>query len=664
MADTSIIDQDNASKRAIRETINLIPLILESGTSYPSFYNDQSMKDGAAILMEIGDVVVQDFEADLASRQDWEGMASNIIKKFSSYVDVKTYPWPNCSNVNLPVVTISAIQFHARAYESLIPSGDIVKVINTGGEDAYRAERVQKYMNWQLLYKMSDFVPGMDKTLLQSPLIGSTFKKTFFSFEKNRPVSLPISALDIVYPYNMTSFEESPRKSHVIRLTKNDIRIRVQKGVFTQSAWDLGPGVKSLPNSTLQQSRDSIQGIHDSSSWYDTPRIFIEQSRNWDLNGDGIQEPYAITVDYETRKVVRITSRSFIDAFGQEIILDYFTPYCFLPNPEGAYGFGLGTLLFGLNDAMNSIVNEVIDAGSLANLQGGFVSKRSGVKKGDLKFTQGEFKEVDTYVDDIQKAIYKFDFKGPNQTLYATLGLLYEYAKMVSSISETMTGQMPASDTPATTIMALIEEGRKVYSAIYKRHHVSFGSELRKIYTLNSIFLNEIEYFKVLGDNNIPMGPNEMVGKSDFVGEYDIIPVSDPNILSRAEKILKAQQLVQDIRSNPLTAGDMNANYIATRRYYEALEIKNIDEVLPKAPVPVDLSPEEENSKALTEQSSQVLPDQDHLHHIDVHDSFVNSPIYGPELTPNAKNLMDKHHKEHLSALYMKGVQGGAAGLA
>ena len=648
------------------EMYNLVDVMKESGRLFPSYFNDKLFKTADEILLEIGDTVVQDYEADVASRSEWEENISSILKLFSAFQGHKNYPFENCSNVKLPIITVAAIQFHARAYDSLIPSKDIIRAIATGDEDVEQADRVDKYMNYQLLYKMKEFIPGMDTSLLQIPLFGSVFRKTYFDFDKRRPASVSVNAVDLVLPYSYTNFESVPRKTHRIPLYKNDVRKRVASGVFVQEAWDFGPGTSMYLFSPLKQTSDQISGINPGTSWEQMPRMFLEQHRDWDLDGDGIQEPYIITVDYETRKVVRITSRTFTDAFGEKQDIEHFTQYTFMPNPEGVYGFGLGTLLFGLNESMNTILNEVIDAGSLANLQGGFVSKRSGISKGPIKFKQGEYVEVDTLVDDLSKAFYHFDFKGPNQTLYATLGLLYEYSKMVSSVSETMTGQMPAGDTPGMTIMALIEEGRKVYSSVFKRIHTSFGGELQKIARLNSIFLNEAEYFKVLGDRNMPTGPQMTAGRSDFLVSVDVIPVSDPNILSRAEKILKAQQVLENVRKSPLTANDMEAQRNAEANYYEALEVQNYQDYL-KEPEPApDLSAEEENAEMLLEKGVQVIPTNDDLDHIDIHDNFLEG-TFQADLSPHAKNLIETHVKEHTAQLYLKQTmpekfEGGGAG--
>ncbi len=626
---------------------------------FPSYYNEEQVMDGKACLVEMGNRVVEDLINDLGSRSEWEENIGNIIKLFTTFMPEKTFPWENCSNVCLPVLTIAAIQFQARAYESIIPAREVVHTVAIGDEDVEKSERVQKYMNYQLLYKMTEFASSMDKTLLQLPLVGSVFRKTYYSFDLNRCVSEYVSAADLVVPYHCQDFDTAPRKTHIIYLTKNQIRQRVQQGLFVESAWHLPAGTMTeISPSAIRDAKDSTQGIQDNTNVDEMPRGFAEQHRDWDLNGDGIAEPYVITVDIESRKVVRITKRSFVDANGKTQIVDYFTHYYFFPNPEGVYGLGFGILLRGLNESMNTILNEVIDAGTLANLIGGFVSRNSGLKKGNITFEMGTFKEVDTFLDDIRKSLYIFDFKGPNQTLYAVLGLLYEYAKLVTSVSETMTGQLPSSDTPASTVLALLEEGRKVYSAIHGRIHRSFHSELRKIFMLDSIFIDEDEYFKVLGERNVPMGPQEKIGRADFVGSTDVIPVSDPKIISRAEEVMKAKEIVADVRSNPASAGDAQANYEATKNYYKALGARNIDRLVREPKPPVAMSPEEENAEMLKEHGVEVLPENDDLEHMRVHEAFVTSPVYSMEMSGNSKNLFEKHRIDHVASLYLKQTGG------
>lgn len=656
------------------ETTNLVAAIKgETKSIFPSFYNETDKKSGDAILQEMGQIVVEDYLVDEASRSDWLDNKAKAVQLFSSFMDPKTFPWDKCSNINLPFITIACIQFHSRAYDALFPKKDVIDAIATGDEDIPAAERVTKYMNYQLLYEMEEFEEGIDKTLIQLPIHGSVFRKTYYDPDKGRVTTSYVSADDFVINYGATSIEDAERKTHVLYKTQNEIRRRIQKGEYEKDAgWNLGPGsFSSLPSSIMKQVSDKTQGISSPLTYNNVPRKLLEQHRNWDLDGDGIAEPYVITVDSETQKVLKITDRTFVDVFGRELIIEYFTHYIFIPNPEGFYALGFGAFLQGLNEAANTIVNEVIDAGSLANLQGGFVSKRSGLKKGDLKFKIGEWKEVDTYLDDMRKAIYSFDFKGPNETLYAVLGLLYEYSKLVSSISETMTGQLPASDTPASTVLALIEEGRKVFSAIFRRIHSSFKRELKKIQRLNSVFLDDRVYFKILGDRNLPTGPEMAVGRADFASRLDVIPVSDPAITSRAEKVMKAQAIRDDIRGNPRTASDPMADYIATKRFYEALEIPNVDEVLKPPGPPPDVPPEEENATMFLEKPAVVLPEQDHYKHMKVHEDFMNGAFSG-EMSPQAKSVIERHLKEHIAALYLQSTKqmqpepqmvGGAGGI-
>jgi len=644
----------------IAETLNLVPAILSrTEQEIPSYYNEKTLLTGEKALEEMGIVVVEEYTQDLDSRKTWEDNTADQIKLFTSFMDIKTSPWTGCSNVNLPLLTVAALQFHARAYDALFPSKGAVQVVNTGDEDIERGERVGKFMNFQLYYDIKNYEEGMDKTLLQLPIVGCVFRKTYYDVVKQQVTSCYVSAADFVVNYGAYGLDEAPRKTHVLYLYKNDIRKRVSENIFIKKGWDLTWDSSyqnaSVPRSPIKDAIDKAVGEKDART-INLPRIILEQHRDWDINGDGIAEPVVITVDLLDKLVLRITNRTTMDETRKEQTIEYFTKYGFLPNPEGFYDLGFGTLIRGLNESANTIVNEVIDAGSLANLQGGFIAKRSGMKKGELKFKMGVYQEVDMHLDDMQKAIYSFNFKGPNQTLYAVLGLLYEYSKLVSSISETMTGQLPASDTPASTVLALIEEGRKVFSSIHKRIHRSFKQELAKIYRLNGIFLDEQKYFKALGDNKIPQGDSITIGRVDFKGTLDVIPVSDPNITSTAEKIMKAEQALKNVIE--LDPQNTEAVYITRKRYFEALEIPNVDMLLKPPPPPPDMAQEEENALMLMEKPATVLPHQDHLHHLEVLEDLI-SGAYASQLTPTSKKLVERHRLEHVAGHYLqtKGVQ-------
>lgn len=644
------------------EMINLVEYIEENDKQqYPSYYNEKDLKIGKNILQELGDIVVTEFKYDNDSRKEWMDNAINDLKLFKAYMGTKTYPFENCSNVHLPMMTTAVLQFQARAYDALIPSKNVVQILNTENpkfitqEKIGRSDRVEKHMNYQLLYEMEEFEEDMDKLLIELPVTGTSFKKTYFDPIKNRNVSSFISGLDICINYGAKSIESAQRISHIIYLYPNEIRQRVASGIFDEEAWNLGHGTFQFEHQKYTDELDKTSGVKQNNYTTTKPRVFIEQHRYWDFNNDGIAEPYVITVDYETRKVVRITDRRFMDAFGKPIILDYITKYGFIPNPNGFYDIGFGTLMRGLNESAISIVNEVIDAGALANLQGGFVAKRSGIKKGNLTFSMGEWKEVDTYIDDISKAIYTFNFKGPNQTLYATLGLLYEYSKLVASVSETMTGQLPASDTPASTVLALIEEGRKVFSSIHKRIHRSFKKELKKLFRLNSIFLDSEKYFAVIGENNIPQQLQEVIARTDYLETYDVIPVSDPIITSRAEKVMKAEKVLQTIMSSPISSQNPMNIYNATVRFLSAFDTPAIEEIfsMPQQPAsPPDMPAAEENMSFINNKPSTALPQQVHQEHLTIHDELING-AFKDSVPVEGKRMLQDHIQQHIGYMYM-----------
>jgi len=640
------------------EAINIVKNIATSGRRYRSYNNPNNLVTGDEFLKGVGEAVVEEFNSDLASRQEWEARLAWQYRFLTGMLPEKNEPWPNASNVCIPFITTACIQFQARSYGALMPPKGAVKVRENSDADLPRARRVERYMNHQIYNSIPAYEEGFDKSLIRLPLAGSVFRKVIYDTTSGTVRVDDIHASDVVVNYAETNIDEAARVTHILGLHRSDVNARVLSG-----AYYLPGGIAEVDkwtfdgttvSSDLKEAVDEAGGTTLSGG---TTRAILEQHRWLDIDGDGIDEPYVVTVDYETKKVLRITSRLFYDKFNRPQVISYFRHYVFIPNPEGFYGLGLGSLLFGLNEAANAIINEIIDAGHLANTQGGFVARRSGITRGDLTFTRGEYKEVDAYVDDLRKAIFNMDFKGPNQTLYAVLGLLYEHAKLVSSVSETMTGQLPASDTPASTVMALIEEGRKVFSAIHKRIHRALKGEFRALYRLNSIFLNEAEYIAVLGDlvGTIPQG---WVPADDFAADLGVFPSSDPEIVSKAERMLKAQEALRVVASSPLTANNQEALYNATVRYLEELDIPNMKEVFPPPEPPRDIQPEEENSMILQGNTVQALPEQDHKTHIAVHEGLRDGP-YGVYVEGAVATNLDRHIQQHVGLMYLADVKGG-----
>lgn len=620
-------------------------------------------------LAKIGDMVVTDYEIDLRSRASWEVRRGNWYKLFAQHRDLKTHPWANCSNVAIPTLGVSILQFHARAFDALFSQKEIVRGFHTDGKTKDSAIRVGKHMNYQLTQEMSEWEEDMDTMLIQLPLNGSSFKKTYYDRLLKRPVSRFIAVDDFVAPYSARTLEDAVRKTHVLRPYNDEIKRRMESGEYATSEQVLNhtPSLEQAHSTSTEMgdAKEKVSGMTASTvmeSPASSPKVLLEQHRTLDLNEDGVGEHYIVTVHKDTKKVLRIESREYVDKNGLTQIVENFTHYIFIPNPEGLYAFGFGHLLEGLNESINTIINQLIDAGTLANLQGGFVNVRSGIKTGDLKFERGEFKKVEIASDDIKKAIFQFQFSPPSDVLFKLLGLLQDYANKISSVSDSMMGQLPPSDTTATTMMAVLEQGLKVFSTIQKRIHRSLKRELQKIFLINSVYLDEETYFTVQ-DSGSQEFLTLKTGREDYSSGIDVIPTSDPNIVSKAERLIKVKEAWQFAQTNPDIMNDPDARYEISKQYLVALEMEGVERIVkkpePQGPPP-DLPPQEENAGFLKEVKAELLPEQDHQAHYAEHLIFRDSE-WGQALSPQGKKLLEAHIKDTLAAMYLA-TTGGVDG--
>jgi hypothetical protein len=526
-------------------------------------------------------------------------------------------------------------------------------------------------MNHQLDYEMEDFEEGFDVSLFQLPINGSCFRKTFYDPMHSVNKSIYCSADDIVVPYHTDPTQTPPRHTHRLMLTKDELKEREALGIFRNVTKGYGKDERELKEGTAMDSANMdmelieaakrTEGMEEPADKSDEPRLVLEQHRLWDLDGDGIREPYIFTVDKETERVLRIVSRTYHNEISGELLeVEYFTHYYFFPNPEGYYGLGFGHLLEGITEAASSVLNQIIDAGTLSTIGNlsGFYNKRSGVKGGDIEFAMGEFKGLDINTDDIDKAIYTFSFDGPSTVLFSVLGLLQEYSTRVTTVSESMTGELPSSDTPASLGLATIEQGLKVFSTIHRRIHRSFKKELKKLFVLNSIYGDNRKYMAVMGDHQLKLAEEAQIQidvATDFANLVDIAPTSDPTILSRTEKKQMALNVLQLTKENPQTANNPEALYAAHVKYYKELGVEDIDSIYPPPPPPPDLPQQEENSMYFTEEYVHALPHQDHAGHIEELDAFMISPL-AEELSGHGKNLAERHRGEHMKFLYLAQV--------
>ena len=618
-------------------------------------------------LLEIGEQAIQGYQTDIDSRQEWEKAQAKYAKMFALQRDPKDFPWPDCSNVAMPMLSMACTQYKARAFEELVPAKGIVKEIpfQTNADMIDIAKRKSKYMNYLLMVKDTLFKRSMDTSLLKQSIEGHTIRKTYYDPVRRKVVSDYVSTTDFVVNANTRWLETSERYTQRLWLTENDLRMRVNQKIYKGDEELFGDEsfplddvkIQHLKNVGIEASVDSQDSIK--------MRLILEQTVLLSLGGaKTIKKPYIITVDYNTSRVLRIVSR--INPKSGKV-MEFYTDYPFIPNPAGFYGLGFGLFLESLNEALTSITNMLLDAGTLQNLQTGYVLKGTGMKRGTMEVAMGKLIEIDPGgSDDIRKMMSTFDFGAPSPVLYSMLGVLQQYADRFTTVTDQQTGNAQKSDTTATGIAILVEQGLKFFSDIHRRNHMAFQQELKKIEELNALYLDVEEYYKVAIDPRDLVNPEtkeqipkmqvmEML-KADFQTDNMVIPVSNPNIISKQEVVAKAQFVYTSALESPITANNPQAIWEAQRALYEAMDIPEaeIEKFLPvpASQEPQDLPQEEENQMFLNDQYVEPLEQQDHQGHLKVMDEFEVSPFF-ESLTATGKKFFDQHKRAHLGFLYI-----------
>jgi chaperonin GroES len=510
-------------------------------------------------LNTLGSKVCQEYDIDLGSRDEWTAGNEQAMKLAKQTVEKKNTPWPNASNVKYPLLSKAAVEFNSRSYPALVTK-DLVKCQVNGydpdGQKAARAERVAKTMSWQCLEDMDGWDDDTDQMLMVLPIIGMAFKKTYFDKSIKQNVSELVMPGDLVFNYGAKNFKRCPRKTHRLELYPYQIRERVLNGIYLE--WEYGLSDK--------EGND-----------IDAPHLFLEQHRLEDLDGDGYPEPYAVTVHYQTQRVCRIVARytpdDITEAGGQVLKIEpteYFTKYGFFPNPDGsAHDIGFGSLVGPINHAINTTLNQTLDAGKLANTQGGFIGKGMRMKGGSFRLKPGEYKPVDTSGAKIKENIVPLNFPGPSPVLFQLLGLLIDAGENLAQIRDVLEGKASGANQSPTTTLALIEQGMKVFSGIYKRLHRSQKQEFKLLYKLNSLYMEPKVYITFL-DANAPTA----VLLNDFRDEdLAITPGSDPAVTTDMQQIARAEALL------PLRGSGNWDDAKIEQRYMEAMHIPDIEDL-------------------------------------------------------------------------------------
>ena len=562
-------------------------------------------------LEKIGFTVTKEYDLDRNSRKEREEKMERAMEMALQVAEVKNYPFPKASNVIFPLMTSASIQFAARAYPAIFDSEQIVKgkiigedrgveqpVIDpqtgqpvvdpqTGqpaveavgnGDKRTRADNIARHMSYQLKEEMTEWEEDTDKMLHMLPILGTVFRKTYFDSMKGRNVSELIFPKYLVVNNFARDIENAPRITHEFELYPDEIIERVRSDMFLDV--ELGSPSEYLDPSEVQKR--SGQQMFESDD--DAPHVFLEQHRSLDPDDDGYGEPYVVTVHKETSRVVRIVPR-----FQEEDVLvnkrgeiakinatNYFTKYSFIPSPDGSfYDIGYGDLLYNINDSINSIINQLLDAGHLANTGGGFIGKGLRVKGGNIRLRPGEWRLSDTTGGVLKDSIVPIPHAQPSPVLFSLLQMLIEAGKEVASMKDIMSGEPTGNQTAAAT-MALIEQGMTSFKSVYKRFHRSLKQEFKKLFKLNSIYLSQEQYFNIMDDQYA-------ISVEDYnADDVDVVPVSDISAITNMQKITKAQFL-QDFINDPGVDGQE-----VRKRVFEAWNIEKVDELVAKTPPPPD----------------------------------------------------------------------------
>lgn len=542
-------------------------------------------------LDTLGRMVVEEFKLDEQSREDYMMRNEDYNKLAAQVVEQKNHPWKGAANVKYPMLTTAAIQFSAHAYPALVNGTRVVKAKVFGRDDdgkkAESAVRVEQHMSYQVLEQMEEWEEDMDRLSVILPIIGCLFKKSYYSTLINRNMSEVVLPKHLVVNYYAANIETAIRKTHIIELTPNDVYEREAAGIFIKCDYGSSGG-QSVRNKNRNDAQNEIQGADEpSDKVINTPKVFLEQHRYYDFDGDGYAEPYIFTVEESTGKVVRIVARFDEDGIKRnettdQIIriesIEYFTKFGFIPNPDGGiYDLGFGILLGSLNETANTIINQLIDAGTLSNMQSGFISRGIRIRGGNKRFSPGEWKVTNSSGEDLSKGIFPLPVREPSQVLFMLLGTILESGERLAAVKDILVGENPGQNQPATTTLAMLEQGMKVYTAIYKRIHKSLGKEFKKLYRLNRIYLDPEEYYEILDDDS---APPQVIKKTDYEQDgTNVRPYSDPKVSSDVLRKAKANALLELI---PLGIN----REVALKRVLESQDQPNITELMAVVPTP------------------------------------------------------------------------------
>jgi len=585
------------------------------------------------------------FESDKDSRKDWEESYVKGLDMMGFKYEDRTQPFEGASGVVHPLLAESVTQFQAQAYKELLPPSGPVRTQVVGlstPEVQDQAKRVQQFMNYQITDVMREYDPDMDQLLFYLPLSGSAFKKVYYDGLLKRAVAKFITSEDLVINYMATDLESADRITHVIKTNGNDVR-KQQLGGFYRDV-ELPTG--QTESSDTVDKVDELHGVEKNYSSDDDEHVILEMHVNADIPGfedtSGVKLPYIVSIDQFSRTVLSIR-RNWKQNDPNFVKNHYFVHYKFLPG-LGFYGFGLIHMLGGLSRTATSVLRQLIDAGTLANLPAGFKARGMRIRDHDEPLQPGEFRDVDVTGVSIKESLLPLPYKEPSQVLFALLGFAVDAGKSFAAIADMKMGE-GNEQNPVGTTLALLERGTKVMSAIHKRLHYAQKIEFKLLAKVFQIYLPPQYPYMVVGGN-------QEIKQSDFDDRIDVIPVSDPNIFSMAQRVTLAQQQLQLASAAP----QLHNLREAYRRMYDAMGVDNVEAILkPDPEIPEPMSPAMENAGAMRGKEPKSFPMQDHMAHMQAHAEFMFTRMV--QINPQLYAMLQAHVSEHISLIAGQQVQ-------
>ena len=603
------------------------------------------------VAKKIASDLTSSIKGDKQSRSEWEKTYKEGLEYLGMKFDEqRSQPFEGSSGVIHPILAEAVTQFQAQAYKEMLPAKGPVKTEILGArtiETENQAERVKEFMNYYIMNVMKEYDPELDMLLFYLPLAGSAFKKVYFDFVTNKAVSKFIPPEDLIVPYEASDISSAERITHVINMSLNEVKKQQLTGFYANV--DMPENNYADDDSDVETTIDEIQGVSPSYK-EDRNRVIYEIHTVLDIEGfedldaqgnpTGLKLPYIITIDEDTETVLAIR-RNYLQQDPLKNKINYFVQYKFLPG-LGFYGLGLSHMIGGLSKASTSILRQLIDAGTLANLPAGFKARGMRIRDEDEPLQPGEFRDIDTTGGSLRENLIPLPIKEPSNVLMQLLGLLVDSGKRFAAIADMNIGDMNQA-MPVGTTVALLERGTKVMSAIHKRLHYAQRIEFD---LLARVFA---EYLPPSYPFTNGTAPNE-IKQQDFDGRVDIVPVSDPNIFSQSQRITLAQELLMMVQSNPEIHGQQGM-YEAYKRMYAALGVDNVEALIPPPPdtTPQPIDAGLENSNLMLGMPAQAFIGQNHEAHLETQKSLFMTQVV--KENPQIQSIIISHCMQHLQFL-------------